>query len=182
LLYKVVDACVDASFPMLRKMGLKLERLEQAIFDEEANREIVRDLSNAKQEIINFRKIVRPQRAALKDLERTKRYVTGELDIYFDDINDASERVWDMLENYKEVIEGLETTNESVLSHRLNDSIRVLTAFSVIMLPLTLIASVLGMNVGVPGEGSIHAFWVTIGVMLSVLTGMILWFRKRGWL
>jgi magnesium transporter len=182
LLYKVVDACVDASFPMLRKMGLKLERLEQAIFDEEANREIVRDLSNAKQEIINFRKIVRPQRAALKDLERTKRYVTGELDIYFDDINDASERVWDMLENYREVIEGLETTNESVLSHRLNDSIRVLTAFSVIMLPLTLIASVLGMNVGVPGEGSIHAFWITIGVMLSVLTGMVLWFRKRGWL
>ncbi|HET6507404.1 MAG TPA: magnesium transporter CorA family protein [Baekduia sp.] len=182
LLYKVIDACVDASFPMLRKMGLKLERLEEAIFEEEANREVVRDLSNAKQEIINFRKIVRPQRAALKDLERTKRYVTGELDIYFDDINDASERVWDMLENFKEVIEGLEATNESVLSHRLNDSIRVLTAFSVIMLPLTLIASVLGMNVGVPGEGSIHAFWVTIVIMLSVLTGMILWFRKRGWL
>jgi magnesium transporter len=182
LLYKVVDACVDASFPMLRKMGLKLERLEQAIFDEEANREIVRDLSNAKQEIINFRKIVRPQRAALKDLERTKRYVTGELDIYFDDINDASERVWDMLENFKEVIEGLETTNESVLSHRLNDSIRVLTAFSVIMLPLTLIASVLGMNVGVPGQGSIHAFWITILVMLGVLVGMIWWFRDRGWL
>src|ERR1700754_802719 len=171
LLYKVVDACVDASFPMLRKMGLKLERLEQAIFDEEANREIVRDLSNAKQEIINFRKIVRPQRAALKDLERTKRYVTGELDIYFDDINDASERVWDMLENFKEVVEGLEATNEAVLSHRLNDSIRVLTAFSVIMLPLTLIASVLGMNVGVPGEGSIHAFWLTILVMVGVLTG-----------
>lgn len=182
LLYKVVDACVDASFPMLRKMGLKLERLEQAIFDEEANREIVRDLSNAKQEIINFRKIVRPQRAALRDLERTKRYVTGELDIYFDDINDASERVWDMLENFKEVIEGLETTNESVLSHRLNDSIRVLTAFSVIMLPLTLIASVLGMNVGVPGQGSIHAFWITIAVMLGVLVGMVWWFRERGWL
>ena len=182
LLYKVVDACVDASFPMLRKMGLKLERLEQAIFEEEANREIVRDLSNAKQEIINFRKIVRPQRVALKDLERTKRYVTGELDIYFDDINDASERVWDMLENFKEVIEGLENTNEAVLSHRLNDSIRVLTAFSVIMLPLTLIASVLGMNVGVPGEGSVHAFWITIAVMVSVLTGMVLWFRKRGWL
>ena len=44
------------------------------------------------------------------------------------------------------------------------------------------LGSILGMNVGVPGEGSIHAFWITIGVMLSVLTGMILWFRKRGWL
>jgi magnesium transporter len=182
LLYRVVDACVDASFPMLRKMGLKLERLEQAIFDEEANRAIVRDLSNAKQEIINFRKIVRPQRAALRDLERTKRYVTGELDIYFDDINDASERVWDMLENFKEVVEGLEATNESVLSHNLNDVLRVLTAFSVIMLPLTLIASIWGMNVGVPGEGSVHAFWAIIGLMVVVLTGMIVFFRRRGWL
>jgi magnesium transporter len=182
LLYKIVDACVDASFPMLRKMGLKLERLEESIFDEEANREIVRDLSNAKQEIINFRKIVRPQRTALKDLERTKRYVTGELDIYFDDINDASERVWDMLENFKEVIEGLETTNESVLSHRLNDVLRVLTAFSVIMLPMTLIASVWGMNVNVPGQGTAHAFWAILGLMLVVLVSMVLWFRRRGWL
>jgi magnesium transporter len=182
LLYKVVDACVDASFPMLRKIGLKLERLEESIFEEEANREIVRDLSNAKQEIINFRKIVRPQRAALKDLERSKRYLTGELDIYFDDINDASERVWDMLENFKEVVEGLETTNESVLSHRLNDVLRVLTAFSVIMLPLTLIASIWGMNVGVPGEGTVHAFWAVIAFMLAVLVAMVLWFRRRGWL
>jgi magnesium transporter len=183
LLYKVVDACVDASFPMLRKIGLKLERLEEAIFEDEANnREMVRDLSNAKQEIINFRKIVRPQRAALRDLERTKRYLTGELDIYFDDINDASERVWDMLENFKEVVEGLEATNESVLSHRLNDILRVLTAFSVIMLPLTLIGTVWGMNVGVPGEGSTHAFWAIMGTMLAVLVGMVLWFRRRGWL
>lgn len=182
LLYKIVDACVDASFPMLRKIGLKLERLEVSIFEEEANREIVRDLSNAKQEIINFRKIVRPQRAALKDLERTKRYVTGELDIYFDDINDASERIWDMLENFKEVVEGLEATNESVLSHRLNDILRVLTAFSVIMLPLTFIGTIWGMNVRVPGEGSIHAFWIIMITMLAILVGMVYWFRKRGWL
>jgi magnesium transporter len=181
LLYKVVDACVDASFPMLRKIGLKLERLEEDIF-EERNDEVVRDLSNAKQEIINFRKIVRPQRAALKDLERTKRYVTGELDIYFDDINDASERVWDMLENFKEVVEGLEATNEAVLSHRLNDSIRVLTAFSVIMLPLTLIASIFGMNNHIPGMGSTTGFWVVMATMVLVLVAMVLWFRRRGWL
>lgn len=182
LLYKVVDACVDASFPMLRKIGLKLERLEQAIFEEESNRELVRDISNAKQEIINFRKIVRPQRVALQDLERTKRYVTGELDIYFDDINDASERVWDMLENFKEVVEALEATNESMLSHRLNDILRILTAFSVIVLPLTLIASVWGMNVHVPGEDDATAFVIVIAFMAVVLVAMVAWFRRRGWL
>src|SRR5689334_13422917 len=146
LLYRIVDDCVDASFPMLAKMGNKLERIEDDIF-EGRSAEIVRDISNAKQEIINFRKVVRPQRAALRDLERTRRYVPEDLEMYFDDIVDASERVWDLLENYKEVIEALEATNESVLSHQVNDVLRVLTAFSVMVLPLTLIASVAGMNV-----------------------------------
>ena len=138
---------------MLRKMGNKLERLEDDIFEGEHSSEIVRDISNVKQEIINFRRVVRPQRAALKDLEATKRYIPDDLEIYFDDINDASERIWDMLENYKEVVEALESTNESVISHRINDTFRVLTAISVIVLPLTLIASIWGMNTKVPGRG-----------------------------
>ena len=70
-----------------------------------------------------------------------------DLDIYFEDINDASERVWDMLENYKEVVEALEDTNESQIAHRTNETFRVLTAISVIVLPLTLVASIWGMNV-----------------------------------
>ena len=181
LLYRIVDDCVDASFPMLRKMGNKLERLEEDIF-EDPSAEIARDLSNVKQEIINFRKITRPQRAALRDLERTKRYIPADLEIYFDDINDANERIWDMLENFKEVVEGLEGTNESVLSHRLNDILRVLTAFSVVMLPLTLIASVFGMNVRVPGEASINAFWIIVASMVALLAGMLGYFRHRGWL
>src|SRR5690242_21769705 len=86
LLYKIVDDCVDASFPMLRKIGNKLERIEQDIFEGRSS-EVVRDISNAKQEIINFRKVIRPQRAAFRDLERNKqRYIADDLDIYFDDI------------------------------------------------------------------------------------------------
>ena len=181
LLYKIVDDCVDASFPMLAKMGNKLERIEDDIFEGRST-EVVRDISDVKQEIINFRKIVRPQRAALRDLERHKRYVPEDLEIYFDDINDASERIWDMLENFKEVVEGLESTNESVLGHRVNDVLRVLTAFSVVILPLTLIASIFGMNVQVPGESSLVAFWVIIATMVAVLSAMLGYFRHRGWL
>jgi magnesium transporter len=163
-------------------MGNKLDRIEEELF-EGRSEDIVRDLSNVKQEIINFRKIVRPQRATFRDLERNKaRYIPDDLDIYFDDINDAWERIWDMLENFKEVVEALESTNESVLAHRANDLFRVLTAFSVILLPLTLIASIWGMNVGVPGEGSSHAFWVILGVMGVTLGGVAYYFRKRGFL
>ena len=182
LLYKIVDACVDASFPMLAKMGNKLERIEDEIF-EGRSKEVVRDISNVKQEIINFRKIVRPQRAVFTDLERTKqRYLAEDLDLYFDDINDASERVWQMLETYKETVEALEATNESVLSHQLNDVLRVLTVLSVVFLPLTLIASIFGMNVHVPGEQETVPFWVIIALMVVVGGAMIAFFRRRNWL
>ena len=182
LLYRIVDTCVDASFPMLRKIGAKLDKLEDDIF-EGRSAEIVRDLSEAKQEIINFRRVVRPMRAVLRDLERTKqRYLADDLDIYFDDITDAAERIWDVLENYKEVAEALEDSNESVLSHRLNDSLRVLTSVSVVLLPLTLIASIFGMNVKVPGEGELAAFWAVMGGMAVVLVALVLYFRRRGWL
>ncbi|HEV8698469.1 MAG TPA: magnesium transporter CorA family protein [Candidatus Limnocylindrales bacterium] len=182
LLYKIVDTGVDASFPMLRKTLLKLERLEDDIFEGRSS-EIVRDISDTKQEIINFRKIVRPQRAVLRDLERTKqRYLQEELEIYFDDISDAAERIWDTLENYKEVIEGLESTNESVLSHRLNESFRILTAASVVLLPLTLIASIFGMNVAFPGEGEPITFYLILALMAVMLAALVILFRRRGWL
>jgi magnesium transporter len=182
LLYQIVDQSFDYCFPMLRKIGNKLEQLEEEIFIGRSE-EIVRDISNVKQEIINFRKTIRPERSVLRDLEKTKqRYMREELEIYFDDIVDAAERIWDMLENYKEVVEALEETNESVLSHRVNDILRVLTAISVVVLPLTLIASVFGMNTGVPGHESIAAFWVIVGVMVALLGGMIAYFRHRRWL
>jgi magnesium transporter len=183
LLYKIVDDCVDGSFPMLAKIGNKLERIEEEIFEEENSAEVVRDISNVKQEIINFRKIVRPQRSAFGDLERNKaRYITDDLEIYFEDINDANERVWDMLENYKEVVEGLESTNESAIAHRTNETFRVLTAISVIVLPLTLLASIWGMNVYVPGESDATAFWAILAGMVVLLGGMVAYFRRRGWL
>jgi magnesium transporter len=182
LLYKIVDDCVDASFPMLRKMGNKLERVEEEVF-EGSSEDVVRDISNVKQEIINFRKIIRPQRAVFGDLERNKaRYIADDLDIYFDDVVDASERIWQLLEGYKETVEALEVTNEQVISHRVNEVLRVLTAFSVVILPLTLIASVFGMNVEVPGEGQIEAFWIILAAMVVMLGGMLAYFRRRGWL
>jgi magnesium transporter len=182
LLYQIVDQSFDYCFPMLRKIGNKLEQLEEDIFSGRSE-EIVRDISNVKQEIINFRKTIRPERSVLRDLERTKqRYMREDLEIYFDDIVDAAERIWDMLENYKEVVEALEDSNESVLSHRVNDILRVLTAISVVVLPLTLIASIFGMNTGVPWHGDMEGFWIVVGVMLAMLGGMIGYFRHRGWL
>ena len=120
----------------------------------------------------------------LRDLERTKqRYIADDLEIYFDDINDASERIWDMLENYKEVVEALEDTNESVISHRVNEVLKVLTAFSVVILPLTLLASLFGMNVEFPFHTGVGAFWAIVRSCADrwcCSRGMVAYFRARG--
>jgi magnesium transporter len=156
--------------------------LERDVFEERSD-EVVRDISDAKQEIISYRKIIKPERATLRGLERyVQRYVPEDLELYFGDIVDAAERIDDLLDNYKEVLEGLESTNESVIAHRQNDVLRMLTLISVTMLPLTVITGVFGMNVLYPGEGSSGAFWAILAVMVAVLAVMLGFFRWKRWL
>ncbi|HYN47654.1 MAG TPA: CorA family divalent cation transporter, partial [Candidatus Nanopelagicales bacterium] len=139
------------------------------------------DISSVKSEIINFRRIVRPQRVVYRDLERAvSRYRAPDLDLYFDDITDASERIWDVLENYKEQVESIESTNESVIGHQGNDVLRVLTIFSVLILPLTFVASLWGMNVKVPFADGDFGFEILVGIMVAVLVLTLVAFRRRG--
>jgi magnesium transporter len=182
LLYEVLDDLFDYCFPILDKIGHKLDSLEDDVF-EGRSEEVVRDISNVKQEIISYRKIIKPERSTLRLLERhIERFLPEELELYFDDIVDAAERIWDILDNYKEVVEALEDTNESVISHRQNDVLRILTVFSVVLLPLTLITGFFGMNVHFPGYETVWAFWfVFIGMILS-LAGMLAFFRYKRWL
>jgi magnesium transporter len=182
LLYEVLDDLFDYCFPILDKIAYKLDSIEDDIEDRRSE-EIVTDISKVKQEIISYRKIIKPQRPALRLLERhIERFLPEELELYFDDLVDASERIWDLLDNYKEVVEALESTNESVISHRQNDVLRILTVFSVVLLPLTLISGIFGMNVLFPGEHTHAAFWAIVGLMVTVIIGMIGFFKYKRWL
>jgi magnesium transporter len=178
LLYHVLDDLFDYCFPILDKIGHKLDAIEDGLF-EGRSEEIVRDISTAKQEIIAYRKIIKPERATLRVLERyTQRFLPEDLELYFDDIVDASERIWDMLDNYKEVVEALEQTNESVISHTQQYRLQILTVFSVIFLPLTLISGIFGMNFGFASTG----FIATVSAMGALFLIAIAVFRWRRWL
>jgi magnesium transporter len=182
LLYEVLDDLFDYCFPILDKIGHKLDSLEDDVF-EGRSVEVVRDISNVKQEIISYRKIIKPERSTLRVLERhVERFLPEELELYFDDIVDAAERIWDYLDNYKEVVEALEDTNESVIAHRQNDVLRILTVFSVVLLPLTLITGFFGMNVQFPGFGTTWAFWTIFVAMGAALIGLLTFFRLKRWL
>jgi magnesium transporter len=183
LLYHVLDDLLDYCFPILDKIGHKLDSIEDEMFEGAAEKDIVRDISNAKQEIIAYRKIIKPERATLRLLERsTQRFLPEDLELYFDDIVDSAERIWDLLDNYKEVVDGLESTNESVIYHKQSDILRLLTIISTIMLPLFVITGVFGMNVAFPGEATSTAFWIILGLMLAAVIGMIGFFRWKKWL
>src|SRR5690606_28552828 len=107
-----------------------------------------------KQEIIAYRKIIKPELATLRTLEMkaASHFGRHDMEAYFDDVIDAGRRIWDILENYKEVVEALEHTNESVIQHRLNDILLVLTILSVLILPMTVITGFYGMNLALPLE------------------------------
>ena len=133
--------------------------------------------------IISYRKIIKPERSMLRLLERhVERFLPDELELYFDDIVDAAERIWDLLDNYKEVVEALEDTNESVISHRQNRVLQILTIFSVVMLPLTFLTGFFGMNVNFPGFDTVQGFFVTVGLMIVTIVGMLGFFRWKKWL
>jgi magnesium transporter len=178
LLYHVLDDLFDYCFPILDKIGTKLDAIEDDVF-EGRSEEVVRDISNAKQEIISYRKIIKPERATVRVLERyTERFLPEDLEIYFDDIVDASERIWDLLDNFKEVVEALEATNESVISHRQNYRLQLLTVFSVVFLPLTLISGIFGMNFGFSSPG----FAAVVAVMGLLFLSAVSFFRWKRWL
>ena len=182
LLYHVLDDLFDYCGPILDKIGHKLDAIEDDI-DDGHFEEVVRDISNVKQEIISYRKIIKPERPTLRLLERRiERFLPEALELYFDDIVDATERVWDQLDNYKEVVEALEATNESAISHRVNNILRVLTVVSVVLLPLTLITGIFGMNVHFPGFDTAAAFWAIIGAMAGLSVGLVAFFRFKRWL
>src|SRR5438105_7690617 len=182
LLYEVLDDLFDYCFPILDKIAYKLDSIEDDIEDR-LSEEIVNDISKAKQEIISYRKIVKPQRPALRLLERhIERFLPENLELYFDDLVDASERIWDLLDNYKEIVEALEDTNESVIQHRQNDVLRVLTVVSVILLPLTLVTGIFRMNVHFPGFGSAEAFWIVVGAMVITAASLAAFFKYKRWL
>jgi magnesium transporter len=181
LFYHVLDDLFDYCFPILDKIAHKLDSIEDDIDDERFD-EVVRDISRVKQEIISYRKIIKPQRPTLRLLERyVESFLPEELETYFDDLVDASERIWDLLDNYKEVVEALEDTNESAINHRQNDILRVLTVVSVILLPMTLVTGIFGMNVRFPGFETAAAWWGIIAGMLALAVCLAAFFRYKRW-
>lgn len=182
LLHSVIDRLVDYMFPILNKIDSQISQIEDNIFMEDT-RNTVQEISLVRRDVISLRRIVRPQVSIVGNLEQKSYHVIhDDLDEYFGDIFDHITQVRDILEENYEIIADLSEATDSLISFRINEVMRTLTVISVVMLPLTLITGVYGMNVDLPFDRNPYAFFGISGAMVLVLTSMLLYFRHRRWL
>jgi magnesium transporter len=162
-----------------------IEGVEDDIFNS-WGRETVQQISILRRDIISYRRIIWPLRAVIGALERKAAPFTAEdMEVYWGDVADHTDKIWDTLDECKEVIEGLNDTSNSLYSHHINEVMRMLTILAAVVAPLTLIASIYGMNIHLPGagnQGSFLSFAIIVFIMVCVSGGMFLFFRRRHWI
>ena len=182
LVYFILDRLVDYCFPILNKIADNIEQVEDSIFEENV-RHTIQAISIIRRDIIAFRRVVKPLIPVVANLDRKLQpFGNEDMEEYFGDILDHLNKIWDTLEDYKEVIEGLSDTINSLTSNRINEIIKVLTIISVILLPLTVISGIYGMNIDLPAQQHPHAFEIVLGMMFVVIVGMLAYFRWRKWI
>ena len=182
LLYRMIDRLVDYCLPILNRVLDNIETVEDDIF---SDRKIgtVKEISLLRRDIISFRRIIWPMRAVIGSLEpRVRRFAKEDMEAYFGDMTDHVDKIWDALDEYKEIIEGLSDTYDSLASNRTNEVMRMLTVIATILLPITVVASIYGMNIPLPFQNSSYSLAFVFFVMLVVISSMLIFFRHQRWI
>jgi len=182
ILYYLIEMLLESCFPKMDHMVRKLEHIEDEIFCGH-EKEMVFEISVVKRDVLSFRRIIKPQRSVIESLaQREYKLIEKDLRPYYQDLVGTNIRVWNSLENLKETIESLEETNNSLLSNKLNLTMKVLTIFSAIMLPMTVYSNIMSMSTDIPLHNNPLAFWlhIIILILISVITISI--FKLKKWL
>ncbi len=183
-IYRILNKLIDTRMPMLDHIDDRIDKIEKEIFSGN-ERKMVSEIAIVKHDIISFRKIVKPQRMVLESLIRMATKITNEnLTRISAEVIGSNIKVWHTLENHKETTEALEHTNESLLSYKLSDTMKVLTAFSVLVLPMSLIANAFGMNLvkGMPFAQSPLGFWIVVIIMFIIMFFSFIFFKFKKWI
>jgi len=183
LLYRIVDRLVDYCLPILNRIVDNIEEVEGNIFSNGV-RGTVKEISILRRDIISFRRIIWPMRAVIGSLEpKVRRFTKMDMAVYFGDMVDHVDKIWDALDEYKEVTEGLSDTHDSLATNRTNEIIRMLTIIATILLPITVVASIFGMNIqlGPFKDDPYSPLYVSL-ICLVIIGGMLYFFRRQRWI
>ena len=185
LLYHILDRLVTYCFPILNKITQNIDDIEDIIFEQTVPQTVHR-ISLLRRDLISFRRVIHPQIAVIETLENEEYpFLREEQEIYFGDIADHVRKIWDGLEDCKEVVDGLAETSNWLTSNRIQEIMRVLTIIMAIITPATLVTSFFGMNIPLPGgiePGSLLPFGILFGIIALVGFGMLVFLRHRRWI
>jgi magnesium transporter len=183
LLHHVLRMLWEDCNAKINKIDQKLTAIEESIFQGKEE-EMLKEISLVKADIIDFWRIVRPQKGLFTSLRDVSgEFFGSELTPYFSHMRNHWARVASNLLSHKETIEALENTNNALLSHKTNEIVKVLTVFSVIVLPLAVLSQVFGMNtVSLPFHDNPAGFWIITTVMILGMLAFFLYFKRKKWL
>ncbi len=185
LLYHILDRLVGSCFPILDKVTRNIDDIEDIIFTRPVPG-TVREISLVRRDLISFRRVVHPQIAVFETLEKGEYpFLREEEEIYFGDIADHIRKIWGGLEDGKEVIDGLAETSNWLTSHRIQEIMRMLTIIMGLLAPPTLVASIYGMNIPLPGgvnSGSLLPVGILLALMAIIAGSIFLYMRHRRYL
>ena len=182
LAYALIDALVDQFFPILERMGERIEDLEDELI-EDPTPETLQEIYRLRRELLLLRRAAWPEREVLAALQREETtLVTPVVKPFLRDAYDHSIQVLEILETYRELAGSMLDVYLSSLSHRMNEVMKVLTIIATIFIPLTFIAGVYGMNFEhMPELGWRWAYPAVLTVMAVLGVGLLFFFRRRGW-
>lgn len=181
LLFNILDTMIDSCLPMLDHINEKIETIEEKVFDGQ-EKEMLKEIALVKRDIIDFRRTIKPQRSVLELLaKKTLRFFKDDLEIVSQEVIGSEVRVWNTLENNKDMIEAIESTNSNLLSFQINRVMHLLTFFSIVLFSLSFIAGFFSMN-AIETSG-IAPGLPTIGCLMGLTAVIItLIFKKKKWL
>jgi len=182
VLYQILERLMNETLYLLRKVGLELELINRELFSSHAQKTI-ESLSVTRKNIILLNTVLKPQLRVFNKFESgVVKGFADNMEDYWGNILDYSNKMWDMTEDYGELIEGLSTTFDSLQANKTNEIMKILTLISSIVLPLTFLTGVYGMNVLLPMADNNLAFWIILAVMVLLIGGMLLFFRRKKWM
>jgi len=186
LFYKIVDNLVADYMPIVEKIDLAIDEIEDQVFDRPTTRTL-EQLFTLKRVLLAMRRILLPQREVLNKLARDDYRVIDPRDrIFFRDIYDHIVRLHDLNETLRDLVGGVLDTYLSVVNNRMNEIMKTLTTITTLFMPITFLTGFFGMNffepvAGLVGWTSRQAFMFTLILLTLLSVGMYLWMRRRTW-
>ncbi len=182
LAYTLLDVVVDNYLLQISRIGEKIEELDDELIENPSNASLDK-INRYKQEVNFLRKVIKPCREMMVDLERMEsESLTSDVAVHLDELKTRIEMANDAVDSYRDMLSDQLNIFHTTVAYKLNDILKVLTIFSVIFIPITFIAGIYGTNFDyIPELKYRYSYFIMWGAIIAVVIGMLGYFRRKGW-